>query len=129
MDTLYLRIPLHPHSSVPGRHMCLIWLFPMMLKLSEVHIYPAGCHTGMNTGVCLQAYITFYLDECCALYLKNILCVFVPMQSGFSSFHSFLCLKHMKNPPCSIRKELKVHNSSLYPKSFKGCIWRRVLHL
>lgn len=68
-----------------------------MLKLSEVHIYPAGCHTGINPGVYPQAYITFYLDGCCALYVKNILCVFVSMQTvWFFILCSFLCLKHIK---------------------------------
>lgn len=53
----------------------------MMLKLSEVHRYPGGCHTGIDTGVYLHTPITFYLDGYCAIYLKNIPCVLVSMQT------------------------------------------------
>lgn len=133
MDTPYIRIHHYPHSSVLMRHMCLIWLFPIgtwcwswgrctniqldvTLALTQVCTYR---HIPLSTwmDVVYSTLKTFFL------YLSPF------RQSDFSSFHSFLCLKDIKNAACSIRKKLKRHNSSLYPKSFKTFIRSRVVHL
>lgn len=62
---------------------------PTVLKPSEVHISLVWCPTGMNTGVYLQACICFYLADCWATYLKDILhiCILsVCTQPDFSAF-------------------------------------------
>lgn len=102
----------------------------MMLKLSGVHIYPALCHTGINPGVSLQTCVTFYNSTVVHSTLKTFFVSLSPCsQSDFSLFCGFVCLKKTKNAPCSTSKKLKRHNSSLYPKSFKSFIRRRVVHL